>query len=252
MTRIFQPATPVAAFFDVDGTILAPPSLERRFLQELRDQRAIPMKNYFLWLAHAARIAPRGIAPIVHANKMYLRGVRADRPLKSGASVPKFFPQALKQVAWHAAQGHAVVLVTGTLAPLASEIALVLALRLAIRGTSASVGVCATRLEEIDGRWTGRIVGDAMFGEAKACAMRHLAANSGFDLARCYAYGDTATDRWMLGAVGRPAAVNPSRELQRIARLLDWPVLWWTNEARHNPRDTNYAAIANAKTETLG
>ena len=79
-----------------------------------------------------------------------------------------------------------------------------------------------------------------------------VAANSGFDLARCYAYGDTATDRWMLGAVGRPAAVNPSRELQRIARLLDWPVLWWTNEARHSPRDTNYAAIANAKTETLG
>src|SRR5258708_17456440 len=40
----------VAAFFDLDGTLLARPSLERRFFFELRDQRAIPVGNYFFLL----------------------------------------------------------------------------------------------------------------------------------------------------------------------------------------------------------
>jgi HAD superfamily hydrolase (TIGR01490 family) len=242
----------VAAFFDLDGTLVAAPSLERRFFATQRYRHAIPAKNYLLWLAHAVRLAPRGIATMAHANKMYLRGVRADCGDSPHAPVQPFSPDALARVAWHAARGHAIVLVTGTLAPLAHEVALALALRLAARGTPASIGVCATRLEEADGRWTGRIIGDAVFGEAKARAIRRLAGEEGFDLARCYAYGDTPSDRWMLGAVGWPAAVNPSQDLRRIAHLHDWPVLLWKEKATESRRKAEYAAVASAKTESLG
>jgi HAD superfamily phosphoserine phosphatase-like hydrolase len=272
----------VAAFFDVDGTLLARPSLEWRFFRTLRSQHAIPAKSYFLWLAQAVQLAPHGIGAIVHANKMYLRGVPvrggafspssstgtlaggnckldiADRQIARPqlrapqAPVPIFFLNAVDQLAWHAAQEHTVVLVTGTLAPLAHELALALLLRLAARGITASIAVCATQLEEAGGRWTGRILGDAMFGEAKARAMWRLAGEAGFDLTRSYAYGDTADDRWMLGAVGRPTAVNPSRELQRIARLLDWPVLWWRNGAGGKGGMPEFRAVAGAKTESLG
>jgi HAD superfamily hydrolase (TIGR01490 family) len=254
----------VAAFFDVDGTLVAGPSLELRFFGALRYRRAIPAKNYFLWLAHAVRLAPRGIATVALANKMYLRGVRVDcsglpaQPRLGGqagsshAPSPRFFPDALARVAWHAAQRHAIVLVTGTLAPLAHQAAVALALRLAARGIPASIGVCATRLEVAQDRWTGRTLGDAMFGEAKARAIRRIGSAEGFDLTRCYAYGDTASDRWMLGAVGRPAAVNPSPDLGRIARLHDWPVLLWKKEAATNRRDTEYVGVASAKTESLG
>ena len=31
----------------------------------------------------------------------------------------------------------------------------------------------------------------------------------------------------MLGAVGKPAAVNPSPELRRIAMLRHWPIFDW-------------------------
>jgi HAD superfamily hydrolase (TIGR01490 family) len=249
MTGVVAGRGPVAAFFDLDGTLVSGPSLEWRFFKTLAQHRAIPAKNHFLWLARALRLAPRGIATIVHANKMYLRGVPVDR---RASSLSPFFPKAVDQVAWHAAQEHTVVLLTGTLAPLAQEIALALLLRLASRGITASIAVCATQLEESGGRWTGRILGDVVFGEAKARAMWRLAARAGFDLARSYAYGDTANDRWMLGAVGRPAAVNPSRELQRIARLLDWPVLWWGKRANGNGGKAEYTAIAGAKTESLG
>jgi fatty acyl-CoA reductase len=270
MTGLDEARTQVAAFFDVDGTIVARPSLERRFFGTLRYRRAIPAKNYFLWLAHAVQLAPRGVAAIAHANKMYLRGVRADydslspeggatepetpalRRYSSRAPLRTFFPQAMERIRWHAAQEHAVVLVTGTLAPLAHEVALALVLRLAVRGITASIAVCATRLEEAGGRWTGRIVGDAMFAEAKMRAVQHLATKAGFDLARSYAYGDTASDRWLLGAVGQPVAVNPSPELQRIARMLDWPVLWWKQKVKEGQGTTGYTAIPSARTESLG
>jgi HAD superfamily hydrolase (TIGR01490 family) len=147
-------------------------------------------------------------------------------------AAPRFFPEGVDQVAWHARQGHAIVLVSGTLSPLAQEMALALTLRLAVRGIGASMAVCATRLEETDGRWTGRIVGDAMFGEAKGRAVRRLAKEEGFELARCYAYGDSASDRAMLEAVGRPCVVNPVGAMERLARKREWAVLAWTGRPK--------------------
>jgi alcohol-forming fatty acyl-CoA reductase len=231
----------VAAFFDLDGTLIAPPSLERRFFTSLWRQRAIPVRNYFLWLARMAWLAPRGIGMMWHANKMYLYGMRAGvggsrdggQPSRQGSRqaemvVPRFFPEALDQVAWHAERGHAIVLVSGTLAPLAQEMALALVVRLAVRGIAASVAVCATLLEERDGRWTGGIVGEAMLGRAKRRAVQQMAVEKGFELVECYAYGDSISDRWMLEAVGHAAAVNPSWRMERLAWRRRWAVLAWT------------------------
>jgi HAD superfamily hydrolase (TIGR01490 family) len=217
----------VAAFFDIDGTLLAGVSLERSLFAGLRRCGGIPARNYFLWLRQAMRLAPRGFDAIVHANKLYLRGVRIDRCPEAANSGVTFFPGAISQAAWHASLGHAIVLVSGTLAPLAHQVAIALTLRLVARGVPMQVGVCATRLKDGDGRWTGEIVGEAIFGAAKARAVRQIAVEEGFDLPRCYAYGNSGGDRWMLAAVGRPAAVNPESELESVARLHDWPVLRW-------------------------
>ena len=149
-------------------------------------------------------------------------------------AVPHFFRAAVEKLAWHAAQGHAIFLVSGTLEPLAREVALALTIRVAVRGTAARIGVCATRLEEANGRWTGRVLGEAMFGEAKKRAIERLARENRLDLARCYAYADGWSDRWMLEAVGGPSAVNPDEELHRLARRKDWPIFWW-RERKDSP-----------------
>jgi len=242
----------VAAFFDLDGTLLPKPSLERRFLVALHQARVIPTKNYIAWLAQAAGLAPQGLETILHGNKMYLRGVAVS------ATFPPSFPEAIDQAAWHASIGHALVLVSGTLLPLAHRVAVTLSMRLAAHGVSVRVGVCATRLEEFDGRWTGRILGDAMFGVAKARAVQSIAAAERFDLRRCYAYGDSSADRWMLNVVGRPAAVNPSPDLQRTASLNDWPVLRWKPTTKRNKEvaecrsSSHRASVASPGTETHG
>ena len=235
----------IAAFFDVDGTIVRPPSLERRLFARLRWQKKIPAKNYFLWLAHSARLIPKGVAMIQHGNKMYLRGVAADEANRTETyslgqrrvDVP-FCPAAFRRMTWHAGRGHAIVLVTGTLASLANSLARELEERLAGSGELIPIEVLATTLEEIDGRWSGRIVGDAMFGEAKVRAMRRMAQERGLDLQHCYAYGDSASDRWMLHVVGRPAAVNPSADLEQIALRRGWPVFWWREQTRRSPHSS--------------
>lgn len=221
----------VAAFFDLDGTLVALPSLERRYFRMLRYRGAIPVRNYFFWLWEAVRPAPRGIGEILRKNKMYLRGLTADR-IETRGQMPatSFLGDGINRVAWHAKQGHAIVLVSGTLEVLAEEVARTLEAELAAGGLFVAIRVCATRLEETDGRWTGRIVGGAMSGEAKARAVKKVALEMKLDLTRCYAYGDSADDQRMLGAVGRPAVVNVREDLALLARMRGWPVLHWEGE----------------------
>jgi HAD superfamily phosphoserine phosphatase-like hydrolase len=249
----------VAAFFDLDGTLMPLPSMEKRFFSMLRYRRIIGIRNYFLWLAGAVRLAPRGISQIMRANKMYLRGVPVD--VESGGTDPvclcvrakagknperrrgkkgerrrqarrpvPLYPQAVERVAWHADRGHLIVIVSGTLEMLAERAARLLEGELLGHGLTSKIRVCATRLEEENERWTGRTVGEAMFGTAKAQAIGRIAAEEDLDLQRCFAYGDSSGDKWMLEAVGKPAAVNPSNDLARIALRNDWAVLLWGEE----------------------
>ena len=248
----------VAAFFDLDGTLVPLPSLEQRLFRMLRYRREIRIKNYFLWLKEAVRLAPRGFSAILQANKMYLRGVeifderderdgkvsswRKDGNQAKGQAsvlrsrkaqrhprlpVPTFFAQAIDTVAWHVKQGHEIVVISGTLEPLARRAALALETELAARGIKVMIRVIATRLEEKDGRWTGRVLGEAMFGKAKARTAQRLATELRLELRRCYAYGDSLNDRCLMEVAGRPAAVNPSNDLASIARTRGWAILSW-------------------------
>jgi len=238
----------VAALFDLDGTLVAPPSLERRFFQMLRYRRAIAAKNYWLWLAEAVRLAPHGLIAIWHENKMYLRGVAVGRPVEGGLKpATSFFEDGIERAAWHAKQGHTIVIVTGTLEPLAQEIARAIEAELAVRGMAVSVRVCATRLEQTHGRWTGKILGEAVFGKGKLRAALRMAAEMKLDLEKSYAYADSSSDRCLLAAVGRPFAVNPSNDLARLARIRAWPVLNWEGKENLTQRRREHREIAEKK-----
>jgi len=264
----------VAVFFDLDGTLVALPSLEKRFFRMLRCRRVIPGRNYFLWLRETMRLAPRGISAIMQANKMYLRGVQildergegdgdisswhkdgqqaagqASAPPRRNLRlpVPTFFAPAIERVAWHAKQGHEIVLISGTLEPLAREAARTMEAELAARGITVTIRVFATQLEEMDSTWTGRVLGELMFGEEKARAATRVAKEMQLDLARCYAYGDSLNDRWLMEAVGRPAAVNPSIDLASMARTRGWPVLDWEGKEIPTRRRRGHREVAEKK-----
>jgi HAD superfamily hydrolase (TIGR01490 family) len=229
------------AFFDIDGTLLPKPSLEQRFFRELRWQGKIPVRNYFAWIAEAVRLGRNDFRAGTQANKAYLRGVSAEIlaancSVRRASWLPQFFPAAVQRTWWHALRGDSIVLVSGTIAPLAQIVKFALERELLWRGVDAEISVLATRLEITSARFTGRVVGDPMFAQEKSQAIKDFAESRGISLSRCSAYGDSSLDRWMLAAVGQPFAVNPTGQLKQVARLRNWQMLTWSQQSWPHPR----------------
>jgi len=219
----------IAAFFDLDGTLIPEPSLERRILLSLRRAGCIPYSNYLRWLVEAIRLSPSGLLAVQHANKRYLTGLNVDLALELMDSVA-FFEEGITRVVWHARQAHPIVLITGTLHPLAQLAAWTLECELEARGLAIRVHVLATPLEEERGCWTGYLAGHALYGGAKARAIAALAHERQWNLSESHAYGNSPLDRDFLSAVGYGHAVNPGRQLAAIANEKDWPIWHWQQE----------------------
>src|SRR5688500_3973821 len=127
---------------------------------------------------------------------------------------PMVYAEAADLIEEHRAAGREIVIVSSSGAEMVAPI-----------GEMLGVDrVVATRMVTVDGRYT-REIDFYAYGEGKAVAIREVAAESGYDLADCYAYSDSITDLPMLAAVGHPTAVNPDRALRRAAAEHGWPVL---------------------------
>src|SRR5579864_3525864 len=112
----------IGAFFDLDGTFLAPPSLEWRFIGYLMERDEIRTVNIARWMAQSARAFLSKGHRAMLANKYYLAGIQEsvvgewEKTIAPG-SLPLLI-EGIKRMRWHLESGHRVVLVTGTLAPL--------------------------------------------------------------------------------------------------------------------------------------
>ena len=161
------------------------------------------------------------------ANRTNLRQEWARRigeaQLLTALTSEEIFEEAMAQRIWpgtralaqlHLDQGQRVWLVTA--APV--EIARIIAHRLGLTGALGTVA------ETEDGVYTGRLFGELLHGQAKAAAIRSLAAREGLDLRRCTAYSDSVNDVPMLSVVGTAVAINPDGALRDIARKRDWQI----------------------------
>ncbi len=213
----------IGAFFDLDGTLLPAPSLEWRFIAWLLARDEISGRNLTRWLGQCAREILRDRTAALDGNKLYLAGLPSSLVNEWVRSIelnpPAFCTDGIARLLWHYAQGHRVILVSGTLAPLARKLA---------RHLPCPVDVCATELDALDGLWTGWLAGDHMSGWAKARAAVAQAALHGLDLSRSFAYGNDASDIPMLELAGHRLAVNPTVDLSRSARQQGWRISRWT------------------------
>lgn len=218
----------IAAFFDLDGTLLPPPSLERRFAGFLSWRKQLRGTGVLRWLgAWCWRVWSDPLAA-THGNKMYLAGVPAAALEAYRTSLrrlpPLLYTATHTRLLWHAARGHRIIIVSGTLLSLAETALAPLAEELRSAGR-APLRICANALDSARGRLTGRLSGEALAGPAKARAVVQLAAEHALDLAQCFAYANSFHDRHFLFAVGNPVAVRPTALLERLARRRGWPVL---------------------------
>lgn len=230
----------IGVFFDLDGTLLASPSLEWRFIRYLLERDEIRTQNVVDWVAELARHLLNGWRCAVLANKHYLAGIHESfveewantiTPQSIPGSLP-WFVEGIDHVRRHVECGHRVVLVTGTLAPLARAIASHLPRGIEVRATELEIG---------DGCFTGRISGTHLSFEEKARVIQEYAAELDLDLRESSAYGNEMSDARMLEAVGHPAAVNASWSLKREARKGGWRLYSWRALAEGKKRTPNSA-----------
>jgi len=217
-----------AAFFDLDGTLLPAPSLERRLVLSLVQRGELGVAQAGRWLARFLRFAARDWCAATSDNKKYLAGVSVSAleallAARSPLGI-NFYPQGLDIVRRHAVLGYRVVFVSGTLTPLGRAVAREVEDRLHLR---TPILVCATELECAGEILTGESAGAHLSREEKAGVVRKLVTKHGWDLRECSAYGNTMADDGMLACVGHPFAVNPNPDLTERAQREGWPVLHW-------------------------
>lgn len=213
-----------AAFFDLDRTLLRRSSalaLAGSFREHGVIGRGQLAKAAAWQLLFAARGASaETVRKAAEDGLMILKGFRVDdlRNLVATAMEPILKPlvyqEPLHLVTRHRERGEPVYIVSATLHEIVEELAHEL-------GFDGAVG---STCEIVDGVYTGRSLRGA-HGEGKAAAIRELAEADGLDLASSTAYSDSHTDLPFLEAVGNPVAVNPDRELRRIATERGWQVL---------------------------
>lgn len=223
-----------AAFFDLDRTLLKRSSAlalagsfrERGLIG--RGQLARAAAWQLLFVAHGA--SAEAVRRASEDGLMILKGFPVDalRSLVAEAMEPVLKPlvylDPLRLVERHREAGEPVYIVSATLQEIVDELARELSFD----------GAIGSRCEIVDGVYTGRAIRPA-HGAAKAEALRELAAEEEIDLAASTAYSDSHTDLPFLEAVGRPVAVNPDRELRRVARERGWEILRFSELAYPAP-----------------
>ncbi|WP_432153884.1 HAD family hydrolase [Streptomyces tricolor] len=214
-----------AAFFDLDKTVIAKSStltFSKSFYQGgLINRRAALRTAYAQFIFLAGGLDHDQMERMREYLSTLCRGWNVQQVREIVAETlhelidPIIYDEAASLIEEHHAAGRDVVIVSTSGAEVVEPIGELL----------GADRVVATRMVVgEDGCFTGEVEYYA-YGPTKAEAIRELAASEGYDLDRCYAYSDSATDLPMLRTVGHPHAVNPDRALRREALARGWPVL---------------------------
>ena len=212
----------VAAFFDVDGTLIAKNSgpLYMKFLRqrgEIRRRDALRTFYYFL----RYRLNLLDIERAVERSSHWIRG-RREEDIAAHCRIwyrdmvrQYLLPDMVRRVREHQADGHLVAILSSTTNYLAEPIAEELQI----------AHLLVSRLVVRDGRFTGELHRPLCYGEGKIHWARRFATEHDVDLDASYFYSDSITDLPMLEIVGYPQVVNPDPLLRRLARRRSWTIL---------------------------
>lgn len=227
-----------AAFFDLDKTVIARASMVafgRSFRQAGMINRRVMAKAAWNGLVfHTLGADEERMRKFRESALRITRGWDHDavgalvRDTLTDVIDPIVYDEALDLIREHRAAGRLVFIVSAS----PEEIVIPLATYLGADGAIAS----RARIDA-EGNYTGEVDIYA-YGPYKAEAIAEVAASRGIDLAASWAYSDSATDEPMLRAVGHPVAVNPDRDLARIATAEGWPMLTFTHRVPLRERVT--------------
>lgn len=218
---------PVYAFFDVDETVISVKSMFsfQEFWYARDNSRRESAERYQRFLDVIGELTRSGAAR-EEINRRYYEFYAGRIAVEVAACARAWFEHARQATGFyrasvvealerHRKDGIEPVFVSGSL----REILLPLAADLSVDH------LLATRLEVVDGAYSGRISPPQMIGSGKAAAIQGFIAGRGADRDACHAYGDDISDVPMLDSVGNPHAISGNALLERHAAEQGWDVL---------------------------
>lgn len=216
---------PIIAFFDVDNTLMRGTSIFQ-VGREAVARGVVRWRDIWRFAWHQFRFIAVGENDdhLVSARERALglvAGHTQAEIIELGEGIwerrirPRLYPDSVELAHDHLRKGHEVWLVSAT----PWEIGDLIARKLGL------TGALGTRVEAVDGVYTGQLVGHVLHAERKAAAARALAEEAGADVADCWAYSDSRNDIPLLELVGNRVVVNPDAILAHHAHKEDWPVM---------------------------
>lgn len=218
-----------AAFFDLDGTLYN--GYVWRALRRHHEAHRFKLLTLYGYLLSHIALWPLKNAGLVSEETFYrawgenmawlVRNVRIERAqtiwewVTDHEIMPNLRPEMREALTRHRAEGHRLVLLSGTFQPLLEVIA----------ARVRADGAVGTPLAQRDGRYLGRIIPPLGVGAGKAARLRDYASRHGIDLAKSFVYTDAFTDAPVLEIVGHPVAVYPEARLAALAAERGWPVI---------------------------
>lgn len=219
---------PVAAFFDLDKTIIATSSAFAYGREFLSNGLISRQEAWELYLTKASYMLMGQSSEKMDTTRDSLAQMVAGWSVEEIERIttetmrtvvtPAIYAEARELIDWHKAQGHDVTIISASASILVEPIARELGVD----------RVVATEMEVENGKLTGRIT-RYLKGPAKAEAVTRFVEDQGYNLAKSYAYSDSATDIPMLELVGNPVAVNPDRALKKHAIANGWGIRSFKN-----------------------
>lgn len=213
--------TNIIAYFDMDRTVLRDSSgmLYMRYLWRhgQTDWRSMLLSSWYaaqykLGLLNFPLVLAKLAASVADSSEEATREL--CQRFFDEMMVNYVAPRAVQRINEHRNQGHRVTLISAStpyvVGPLASHLGI-------------EEYLC-TRLEIVDGHFTGKIIEPGCYGPGKVHWAREYAQRHNADLTQAYFYTDSCSDRPLLELVGHPVAVNPDPRLKSLAAQRNWPV----------------------------
>lgn len=221
----------IGAFFDLDRTLINGFSAKNFVASRLLSGRFTSQEliaQFAGAISYARDTGNFGKMAAISANGV--KGIDEHVFIQVGEEVYRkklaeaIYPESRALVSAHIEMGHTVAIISAATPYQVEPIA---------RDLCIDIVEC-TRLEVIDGKFTGKIIEPACWGAGKAIAGQKLVEKHHLNIRKSYFYTDSAEDIHLLEIVGNPRPVNPDTKLSGIAFQNDWPVLRY-NDA-HNSR----------------
>lgn len=220
-----------AALFDFDGTLFKGHFWSGVVKHHFKHKVKLPQVSLYivthmlLWLLSKFKMLSEETYMVKWGEDLAIafkwlsreEGLNIFRWISNNYVMKLLRPDVMTLLQQHRNQGHIIVLLSGSFSDFLETI-------------KESLGVdyiVGTKLEIINGSYSGRIVKPLCFGTNKARMLKEFISQAqlNIDLDLSFAYADSILDAPVLEMVGNPVATYPDRELLNLAQRRGWRIL---------------------------